>query len=84
MTKRINRIKWDNKAFVKAYLNSTYNWEVAEQFGVSQLQVNCHASYLRRNGVKLPSRYQPIEADELNNLIQTLEAELGSAPKDIK
>lgn len=66
-------ISWDNRRFIEAYMDSDFNWQVAERLGVSEIQVAGHAAYLRRRGVNLPNRYPRLEVEELNEAIAEIE-----------
>ena len=68
----------DSKVFVEAYMRSDYNWQVAEELGITVMSVGTKASTLRKLGVNLPFRYAHVDVDELNQTIAAIEKELAN------
>lgn len=75
---RFNSKRFTDKDFVRAYMESDYNHQVASKLGIQTEYVAQIAVRLRKRGVKLPTRTRTINMTprkELNDLIKIMEKE---------
>jgi len=73
MPHKRKRLYVDSKKFVESYMNNDFNWQVAEEFGITPQAVGQKAMNLRRNGVNLPPRFERDDVEELNQIIAEIE-----------
>lgn len=73
MRRYTKRLRIDSKKFVEAYMNSDFNWQVAEKLNISLDNVGSKAAILRSKGVNLPFRFPRDDVEELNEIIAKIE-----------